>query len=808
MQLLIRTNIYFKYAFKFFILCLAMTTLLGLQACGLPAGSTNDQENNDLGGGSNEEDEFAPAQTISVRVERINGEIDKVNTSQISLISFDEDFEEVRDGSIPFYLVEDSDHVSNGISYEIKLDKVYVEQLHHAIKVRFSQNEILYAPLHGLDSESEAITVNAKSRYVLEKLFDTIDSKDELEQMLECSSSIANCLNQFEAKASLLEQINKAAQGYEIEIDSEASVSEAMAIMDQRLDFKEHIEIAVNEITRESAFNEDSNTTSPIAKGVRRDIPVNAGDILSKLNVAKEYNSLFFGLALNNLKPTDGQDEVSIATFNSTIVDQTTDHFPVYPTLNHTTFLYDMRRDNLISNIPFKRTQLSISQSNTFDLDRNEPANTLTTPLASNFLSTEGNLLDTRNYSQVVDESNPGNKIGWQFESLLNKVYQVNETETDSSLTSSETVEIDYGLAPTWLVSSNFHTGSLYSVTGDSPSFERGTQLETMNIFSWEVHGLETDSDFSINDILGKEYGVISYALKMNESSKVLELFAETLKWDIPSRNFSITQPGTNNHYTSYTLDRSEDNTVSGVNEKSNIIGTSRTISTLKTTESSQSNPSGLASNQGLIQFDGSTGEPVGHSTQNGKYLAFVFNTAQVSEVEDRGTGIILATELNTSGNPLFSEEGERYQLQGNSFGMTSDKNILQSLTGSSLVMSDRIDGDNISIDCHANLSVQRIFIEHTVGITENTLSAPEKQVESIAASSLTCRLDGSEVEMSFENVFGQDLSLKGFITQNTNETGSNAKGNLMTLIWKQDDNLGLIFANKEQALSAQFDAE
>ena len=216
-----------------------------------------------------------------------------------------------------------------------------------------------------------------------------------------------------------------------------------------------------------------------------------------------------------------------------------------------------MRRDNLISNIPFERTQLSISESNAFDLNRDEPVNTLTTPLASTFLSTEGNLLDTRNYSQVVDESNPGDKIGWQFESLLSKVYQVNETETDSSLTSSEPVEIDYGLAPTWLVSSNFHTASLYSVTGNSPEFERGTQLETMNIFSWEVHGLETDIDFSINDILGKEYGVISYALKMNESSKVLELFAETLKWDIPSRNFNITQPSTNNHYTSYTLARS-----------------------------------------------------------------------------------------------------------------------------------------------------------------------------------------------------------------------------------------------------------
>jgi len=787
-----------------------MTTLLGLQACGLPAGSTSDQENDDIGGSTDEEDEFAPAQTISVRVERINGEIDQVNTSQISLISFDEDFEEVRDGSIPFYLVEKSDLDNYDINYEIKLDEVYVEQLHHAIKIRFNGDETLYASLYGLDSESEAITVNAKSHYVLKKLFDTIDSEDELQQMLPCSSSIANCLNQFEAKAAMLKQISEAAQGYEVQIASDATVSQAISTMEERLDFKEHIEVAVNEITRDSAFNVDSNTTSPIAKGVRRDFPINAGDILSKLNVAKEYNSLLFGLALNNLKPTDGQNEVSIATFNSTIVDNSasTDQLPIYPTLNQTTFLYDMRRDNLISSIPFERTQLSISESNAFDLDRDEPVNTLTTPLASSFLSTEGNLLDTRNYSQVVDESNSGAKIGWQFESLLNKVYQVNEAETNSSLASSDTEEIDYGLAPTWLVSSNFHTGSRYSVTGDSPDFIRGTQLDTMNIFSWEVHGLETDSDFTINDILGKEYGVISYALKMNESSKVLELFAETLRWDIPSRNFSITQPSTNNHYTSYTLDRSEDNTVSGINEKSNIINTSRTISTLKTTESSQTNPNGLASNQGLIQFDGSTGEPLGHSTQNGKYLAFVFNTAEVSDIQDRGTGILLATELNTSDNPRFSDEGERYQLQGNSFGMTSEKNILQNLTGSSLLISDRVDGEDISIDCHANLNAQRIFIEHTVGITENTLSDPEKQVESIPVSSQTCRLDGSEVEMSFENVFGQDLTLKGFITQNSNETGSNANGNLMTLIWKQGDNLGLIFANKEQALSPEFDAE
>jgi hypothetical protein len=55
--------------------------------------------------------------------------------------------------------------------------------------------------------------------------------------------------------------------------------------------------------------------------------------------------------------------------------------------------------------------------------------------------------------------------------------------------------------------------------------------------------------------------------------------------------------------------------------------------------------------------------------------------------------------------------------------------------------------------------------------------------------------------------MFGQALTLKGFISpQGEIDDSSNIPGNVISLLWIQDDNLGLVFATKDQQLSPTFD--
>ena len=133
---------------------------------------------------------------------------------------------------------------------------------------------------------------------------------------------------------------------------------------------------------------------------------------------------------------------------------------------------------------------------------------------------------------------------------------------------------------------------------------------------------------------------------------------------------------------------------------------------------------------------------------------------------------------------------------------MNADKNIIHQLNGSNLEITSTSSIPNI--DCQATLSISRTSVEHTIGALENTLSAPNESFQNNLFSQ-SCTLDGSEILIEFSNVFAEPLTLRGFITQK-NDGSSNTPGNLINLIWQQDKQLGLVFANKEQELSPTFD--
>lgn len=777
------------------IIVLLLSSLL-LSSCGLSGekGGTNGQtannQNGNSGGGNSEEDDlFVSKETIGIHVERINGETTVNSTTQISIVSLNDAFREFGSSSLPAFRVIKREGLGN---YEIQLDKAYVEKINQVVKVVFNNvstpKEIFYAPLYTLASKTEYITVNAKSHYLLKKLFDEINSSTQLNELLPCVSTTTSCVNQAEARANILRQTNDAVSTYKAAIPLDANVDEAMSYLDQLFDLRKNVEAAVNEII---------HPDSPFAKGTRRSYDA----LTQPPPYSQRYHSVFFGIGLSDLKPNDTTRSVSINSVSSIIDDSPINNksFP-YPVFDQSTSLLDLRKDTISSNIPFSRTSLNVFQNSSLSLIETEDVNYLTSfNTVDSHLSKLGYLINGRSFSKTTPSGTSGSTFtGWEFNPYFTRAYQSNEYEPPIVLDNDHIP--DYGNAPTWLTSSNYSKSASYRLSGTKEPYSRDEQLEDMHLFSWEVHGLETNKDpgFTVSTMNNKEYGAISYSIKLNDenNTNAIQLIAETAKWDINASTNSgtifITQPS--NHYKTLSLSRAANNFTVGVKTETNLLDSPRTVFRKQSQDADNLPYHGLIS----LSNPGSD-QPQGHSTANGSYMAFSFNTKLKSDPLDRGQGIILASEL-ASFNYLFS--GEKYLIQGNSMEMTSEKNIIHQLNDSTLTIEPAVNIPNS--ECIANITVKRTTVEHTLGTLENTLSEPIESEQDTTFSQL-CTIDGSEIYIEFDNIFNETLILRGFITQKNDEL-SNSPGNLLNLIWQQENQLGLVFAQKEQDLSPTFD--
>jgi len=202
-----------------------------LQACsgpgkggrGLP-GSTDGEGGNGSGEGIND-----PVESVGVIIEKNGCSL----SSPIKIVALDYDFREFGNTpiSVPDYEVVDREPKG----YTIEFGDLFVEQANIVIRASLGSCGDIYAPLHSLSNNNDTITVSHKSNYVLEKLFANIDSNAELNELLPCASSVNDCPNQYLAKASLLAQISKTAQQYEIDIQNNASLTEASTLLVARL---------------------------------------------------------------------------------------------------------------------------------------------------------------------------------------------------------------------------------------------------------------------------------------------------------------------------------------------------------------------------------------------------------------------------------------------------------------------------------------------------------------------------------------------------------------------------------------------
>lgn len=781
-------------------------TLL-LSACG--TGTTGGGQPSGNGAGSGGRDSVEPAEKVALRIEAtdemlvswqtelfhllgpqrayaLEGLVERNDLPEtaISIIELDENFREISGGNVPEFEVIKP---RGRDGYEIWFKELLIEQANLVIRVRLTRNEILYAPLYSTGNESNPIVVNVGSHFVLKKLFDQINSPEQLQALRECQSE-DNCTNQIQAKAAVVANASRMIQNYEIEIESNQNIASALATLESQRDLTLHIEAMMRSITE---------TNSPIAKGTPRPFTITDGNIRTRLNYNVDHNSVWLGFQMNDYRPApvNSQKEVLLSIANSRIVsaDELDGPFPAYPALNQNTSLLDIRRDSISADIPFERSTLLINENGNTNFELNDELNSFGFSTSDTFLNTEGFLLNDRNILQTINDERT---VGWSFSPMFSLLYKANDFEPDTSTdNTSSDQEREYDASPTWLMASNYSRGGRFDNNSPSGIFTRGDQQEALNLFSWEIHGQETTEAFSRSDINGKDYGVVAYSVQLDQGGKLLEIFAETYNWDAVSNDFF------ESNVTTYTTSRGANNAINPVMSSTTQGLGDRDFYLVSTLEATQEFPEGNFFTQGLLGLDPGT-ENRGHSSEDGRHLAFS------TKNDNRGRGLIVATQMRpSSAEPIFS--GESYRLQGNSIGFENMLNFAFTLNNSLLTINDRQPGDPAQIDCNATLQFSAVRLDHDT--TENTLSEPEDWVAPVGSNpgpvnSSSCILNGGKIEIEFDELYDRTLRLEGFVsTQGTGSSTDSTPGRVINMIWIHEDNLGLVFANQEQTLSPTF---
>jgi hypothetical protein len=200
----------------------------------------------------------------------------------------------------------------------------------------------------------------------------------------------------------------------------------------------------------------------------------------------------------------------------------------------------------------------------------------------------------------------------------------------------------------------------------------------------------------------------------------------------------------------------------------------------------------------GLIAFGQGTRSkvPLGHVSDNGDHLAFAIDTGDNRRAK---RGLILASRQRTEDILPSGNSPLEFTISGNYFFMDDNTHRLASVNESRLSIAKPSGIE----DCDAELSLQSVRVEHSL------TTDPQGQILDPINTPLTnyqssgCTLNGGQVELQF-TVEGTPLTLRGFAMNEDGALGLTVKQ--INLLWLQDNALGMVFAQLDQGLSAEFD--
>jgi hypothetical protein len=174
-----------------------------------------------------------------------------------------------------------------------------------------------------------------------------------------------------------------------------------------------------------------------------------------------------------------------------------------------------------------------------------------------------------------------------------------------------------------------------------------------------------------------------------------------------------------------------------------------------------------------------------------------------IDKSDSRGAkrGLILASRKRTNDIQLIDGTPLEFTISGNALFMDNNSHQLASLNESRLSIAK--DGTG----CTATLNLQSISSEHS--LTSNPVGQIIDPVSEplTSHSSSVCTLNGGQVELQFtisSGPFTGPLILRGFAMNEDGALGLTVKQ--INLLWLQNNALGLVFAQLDQGLSAEFE--
>jgi hypothetical protein len=404
--------------------------------------------------------------------------------------------------------------------------------------------------------------------------------------------------------------------------------------------------------------------------------------------------------------------------------------------------------------------------------------------------------LNDRALNQTITDTptrNGDRGIGFDYNPVYYKLFRVNDYEPDTSLTNLDAETPDYGASPPWVTGAGYGVANIYEIEqidDDPVQYERKNIDEIRNMFTFEVHGISTDSSIRDSD-LSNRYNVIELSLKLDErtANPPITVIAETLNWQLSGNRLQEIQ-GANAHLRTRTLTRNRaDNAITPTNDEIRSSLRQRSFSFINA-ESGERN--------GLMFLDGGTDDfdkTLGHISPNGGHLAFALN--DVSNIAAT-RGIIIASETLSSAPDFDVGESYTYLLSGNYVAMDTQVNTMGNVNGSQLIITGVANSN--AEDCSAELKVNTLSLDHGIA-NKNIEDAATKTNDPISSSS--CTINKGEIELTF-TLDGNPLILRGFATAEDSDSPYPSK--LINLLWLQDQQVGLVFAQLDQNLSPTFE--
>ena len=405
---------------------------------------------------------------------------------------------------------------------------------------------------------------------------------------------------------------------------------------------------------------------------------------------------------------------------------------------------------------------------------------------------------------QTITDKTSSTGTGWQSDPYTQLYYA-----PDSS-----------GSEPQAMVSSLVRNGSNYAIsTTDNLTWKRGSKLEEQFMFAWVQHTqVPEDNDgypvskpgegfVDTSAISGKDYGAISFSVKLDNSGNILTTNGKVSKWSaISSDQIDQSQPlvtlSGEDHYLSYSFTRDTSHTLTVLTPTAEATF-NREYAVSASKKSSNSGIQDLHLGRLTVSAPSNTSEQnQASSTPTGSMISVTQNEAVA------GQGLINALEVRTMAPPSADLTNTIYRLAGNSFGANAASNILRNYNNSTIELTS---GSTATLTFNALESTHNVSTQEISGISEVSIPA--------ASGTYIVNSDGL-IQFTFPNVQGDTLKLKGFMSKSVDDSSSNnpqetsEPGNVLSLlmIHGYDDasntqaTLGLINAFRELSLDVTID--